>query len=90
MLVAFVGGFRAARIDADQLGAIALGLLGQAPEVQIAADRVAAPDQDQPALGKVFDLHTHLAAQGVRQAFGAGRGADGAVKLAGAELLEKA
>jgi len=42
VLVAFLGGFAAARIDADQLGAAPLGLLRIAPEVQVAGNRVAA------------------------------------------------
>ncbi len=52
VFVALVGGFALARVYAHQLGTIALGLLGVAPEVQVAANRVAAPDEDELGLGK--------------------------------------
>jgi hypothetical protein len=89
VLVALVGGLGAARVDAHQLRAGALGGLRVAPEMQVAADRVAAPDQDQPRLGEVLDAHADLAAEGHRQAFGAGRGADGAIELRGAQPVEE-
>ena len=44
-----------------------LGLLRQPPEVQVAGDRVAAPDQDQPRFGEELDLHADLAAQRLDQ-----------------------
>jgi hypothetical protein len=47
VLVALVGGFAAARVDAHQPGALAFGLLRVAPEVQVAANGVAAPDEDE-------------------------------------------
>ena len=90
MLVAFVGGFAFAGVNADELGAVALGFLGVAPEVQIAGDAVAAPDQDELALGKVFDMHAQLAAIGGGQRLAARAGADGAVQQTRAELVEKA
>lgn len=52
VLVAFVGRLALAGVNAHQLGAIALGLLGIAPEVQVAADGVAAPDDDELRFGK--------------------------------------
>ncbi len=80
VLVAFVGGFCLARVDAHQPRAVALGLLRKAPEMQVAGNRVAAPDQDQLCLRKKLHLHADLAAQRLRQAFAAGGGADGAVQ----------
>ena len=47
MLMALVGGFALAWVNANQLGALALGLIGIAPEMQVAGNRVAAPDQNQ-------------------------------------------
>ena len=47
VFMAFFSGFSLARVNADQSGAIAFGLLGITPEVQVAANRVAAPDDDE-------------------------------------------
>jgi hypothetical protein len=58
--------------------------------MQVAANRVAAPDQDELCLGKKLHLHAHLAAQRLHQGFGTGRRADGAVQLRGAQAVEKA
>ena len=90
VFVALVGGFAFARIDADQLGAGALGLLRVVPEVQVAGDRVAAPDQDQFRFGKKFNAHAELAAQRLCQRLGAGAGADGAVEQGSAQLVKEA
>ena len=59
VLVALLGGFAAPRVDGDQLRAASFGLLRKGPEVHAGGDRVAAPDQDQPALGKVLQVHAH-------------------------------
>ena len=80
VLVALVGGFGAARVDAHQLGTGTLGLLREGPEVQVRGDRVAAPDQDQPALGIVLEVHANLGPVGGGQRIAAGAGADGAVQ----------
>ena len=80
VFVAFFGRFAFARVDAHQARTVALGLLRDAPEVQIAAYRVAAPNEDQFGLGKVLHFHAQLAAEGVSQALGTGGGADGAVQ----------
>lgn len=90
VLVAFVGGFALARVYADQLGALALGFLRIAPEMQIAGNAVAAPDQDQLAFGKELHAHAQFAAIGSGKCLAAGAGADGAVQQAGAKLVEKA
>ena len=55
-----------------------------------AGDRVAAPDQDQPALGEELQVHADLAAVGGGQRLAAGAGADGAVQQAGTQLVEEA
>jgi hypothetical protein len=90
VFVALFGGFGLARVYAHQPCAIALGLLYVAPEVQIAADGVAAPDQDQFRLGKKLHLHAHFAAQRVHQALGTGRSADRAVQQRRAQGVEEA
>ena len=90
VFVALVGGFAAARVDADQARTVALGLLRQTPEVQVAADGVAAPDQDQLRFGEELHLHAELAAQGLHQCFTARRSADGALQVRGAEPVEEA
>ena len=88
--VALVGGLGAAGVDAPQLGAVALGLLREAPEVQVRRDRVAAPDDDEAAAREVFKVHAKLAAERGLQRGAAGRGADGAVEPRGAEAVEEA
>ena len=90
VFMALVGGFALAGVDAHQLGAIALGLLGVAPEVQVAANRIAAPDEDELGFGKELHLHAHLATQRLHQRFAAGGRADGAVQQRGAQVVEEA
>ena len=90
MFVAFVGGFALARIDANEPRAVAFGLLRKAPEMQVAADAVAAPDEDQFAFGIELHAHAELAAVGVRERFAACGGADRAVQKRCAELVKKA
>ena len=87
--MAFVSGFCFARVDADELGAIAFGGLGVAPKVQIAAYRVAAPNDDEFGLCKKLDLHADLATQGVGQALATGHGANRAMQPGGPQLVEK-
>ena len=88
--MALLGRLGPSRVDAPQLGAAALGLLREGPEVQVRRDRVAAPDDDQLALGVVLEMHADLAAVGHRQRLAAGAGADGAVEQRRAELVEEA
>ena len=90
MLVAFFGRQRAIRVDGDQGGAIALGLLRAHPEMQVRGDRVAAPDDDQFRVLELFQVRADAGAHRVAVAGGAGRGADGAVQQGGTELVEKA
>ena len=47
VLMAFLGGLALAGVDANQLGAVAFGSLHMAPEMQVAGNRIAAPDDDQ-------------------------------------------
>ncbi|MDT4834220.1 hypothetical protein FQZ97_678540 [compost metagenome] len=90
VLVALVGGFGLARVDAHQPRAGALGGLGVAPEVQVAGDGVAAPDEDELGLGEELDAHADLGAQRVDHGFAARHRADGAVQQRGAQLVEEA
>ena len=82
--MAFVGGFRFTGVDADEFGTVAFSGLGIAPKMQIAADGIAAPDDDELGLCKKLDFHADLATQGVGQAFAAGHGANRAVQFGGA------
>ena len=70
VFMAFVGGLGLARVDTHQPCAVAFGLLGVAPEVEVAGNRVAAPDQDQLCFGEMLHLHADLAAQRLHQPFG--------------------
>jgi hypothetical protein len=54
VLVAFVGGGRAAGIDGDQACAASFRFLRQAPEVQVGDDAVGAPEDDQPRIDDPF------------------------------------
>ena len=89
VLVALLGGFGPARVDAHQFGAGAFGLQGIGPEVQVRGDRVAAPDQDQPAVGVLLDMHAELAAIGGCQRVATGAGADRAVEQRGTETVKE-
>ena len=89
VFLALVGGLALARVYADELGALALGFLRIAPEMKIAGNAVAAPDQYQLAFGKELHTHAQLAAIGSGQRLAAGTGADGAIQQAGAQLVKK-
>ena len=69
VLVAFFGRLGAARVYADDACAIAFGGLHVAPEVHIAGNRVAAPDQDELGLRKKLHLGADLVAQSEGQCF---------------------
>ena len=58
--------------------------------MQVAADRIAAPDQDQLRFGEELDPHAELAAQRVAEGLAAGRRADRTVEQRCAELVEEA
>ena len=90
VFVAFVGGFGLARVDAHQLRAGAFGGLRMAPEMQVAADRIAAPDQDQLGLCEKLDPHADLAAERVDHRLAARGRADGAVEQRRAQLVKEA
>ena len=72
VFVAFFGSFAFAWVNANQLGTVTLGLLCIAPKVQVAADRVAAPDDDEFGLCKKLHPHADLAAQRLRHALTTG------------------
>ena len=80
VFVAFFGGFRIPGINAHQPRACALGLLHIAPKMQVAANRVAAPDDDEFGFGKKLHAHADLAAQRLGKAFPASRRANRAVQ----------
>jgi hypothetical protein len=90
VFVALVGRFGAARVDADDARAVSLGLLHLAPEMQVAGNRVAAPDQDQLRLGKELHFHADLAAKRLQQRLAAGSGANGAIQLRRTQPVEEA
>jgi hypothetical protein len=71
VFVTLVGRFALARVNANEFGTVAFGHLGVAPEMQVAGDGVAAPDDDQLGLGKKLHPHAHLGAQGVHQTLAA-------------------
>ena len=89
VFVALFGRFTPTGVDADQLGPLTLGLLRNAPKMQIAANRVAAPNHDELGFGIKLNLHADLVAQGLRQGFGPGRGANRAIQKRCAQLVEK-
>jgi hypothetical protein len=90
VFVALVGGFGAPRIDADQLRAEPFRLLRNRPEMQVRGNAVAAPDQDQPALLEVLDVHTDALAIGRLQRGSSGARANRAIEQRGAEAVEEA
>nr|GEU28155.1 hypothetical protein [Tanacetum cinerariifolium] len=89
VLVAFLGRERAVRVNRDQRGAVALGLLGAGPEMQVGGDGIAAPDDDQLGILELFHVGADRAADRVPVAGGAGRGAHGAVQQRRTELVEE-
>jgi hypothetical protein len=78
------------RVDDDHAGALFACLLHEGPEMQVASQRIAAPNQDQAGVGEIFGQHPFGGADGVEVAFEAGFGADCAGKLAGAHAVEEA
>ena len=90
VLVAFLGGFRLARVDADEARTLALGLLGVAPEMQSAGDGIASPDEDELGLGEELHLHPHLAPQRLRHGLAACGCADAAMQQRRAQAVEEA
>jgi hypothetical protein len=61
VLVALVGGRRAAGVDGDQAGTAPFRFLRQAPEVQVGDDAVASPDDDQPRIDDVLGVEADAA-----------------------------
>ena len=87
--IAFVGGLAAARVNAHQARAMAFGFLRDTPEMDVAGDGVAAPDDDQFGFGKETHLHAELAAQRVGKRVATGIRANGAVEFGRAQQIEK-
>lgn len=89
----FVGGLgsaRARRVDDKDARALFARGLHKRPQMQIARQRVATPDQDQARVGKIFRRHAFGRAEGVEIALEASFGADRARQPARAHALEKA
>ena len=79
MHMAFFSSLAVAGVNANELGAVAFGLLSTAPKVDVAGDGIAALNDNQFGFGKEFGLHAELATQGVHQALAPGRCANGSV-----------
>ena len=79
VLMALFGGLRAPWIDANELGPVAFGNLHIAPKMQVAGNRIAAPNQNQIRLCKKLNTHAHFATKGLRQPFSPGGSTNGAV-----------
>ena len=90
VLVTLLGRRAAIRVDGDQPRTAALGFLRARPEVQVRRDRVAAPDQDQPAVLVLLDVHPDRRADHGAPASLAGGSADRAVEQRRAETVEEA
>ena len=89
-LVGRAGGARTRRVDNDDAPALFARGLDEGPQVQVARQRVAAPDQDQPRVREVLRLNADGRADRVKVALEAGLRADRARQSAGAHLLEEA
>ena len=57
--------------------------------MQIARDRIAAPDDDELGFGEEFHLHAHFAAQRMRECLRPSGRANRAIELRCAQLVEK-
>ncbi len=89
VLVALFRGQRTVRIDRDQLGAVALGLLRATPQVQVRRDRIGAPEDDQACVLELLDVGAVARAERGAQRLAARGRADRAVEEAGAEPVEE-
>ena len=69
VFMAFFCRFTLTRVYANQFGAIAFGFLGDAPKMQIATNRITAPNDDEFRFSKKLHPHAHLGAEGVGQGF---------------------
>ena len=78
------------RIDRIKLRAIAAGFDDERPEVNVGAEDVGAPGNDELRVAELLRFDAVADAEGVGQAGDAGRGADGAVEPRGAEAMEEA
>jgi hypothetical protein len=90
VLVALFRRRAAIRIDRDELRTAPLRFLRAGPEMQVRSDRVAAPDQDQPAVDVLLDVHADRRADYRSPSGLAGGRADRAVEQRRAETMEEA
>ena len=89
VLVTLLGRCAPVGIDRDQLRAAALRFLRARPEMQVRDDRVAAPDQNQPAVLELLDVGPDRSADGRRPSRLACRRADRAVEQRRAKPMEE-
>src|ERR1035441_10514357 len=89
MLVAGRAGAVAVRVDGVHLRPMAPGFHDEGPQVDIGAENVRAPRQDQLRMPKLLRLRSVTHAQRLRQACGAGRRANGAVEPRGAQPVKE-
>ena len=90
VLVAFLRGRAAVRIDGDKPCAPPLCFLHPRPDVQVGRDRIAAPDDDESAVLELLAVHTDgRADDGIPADFAGGR-ADRPIEKRSAETVEEA
>ncbi len=90
MLVALGRRGAAVRVDRDEPRAAPLRFLRARPEVHVGRDRIAAPDQDQPAVLELLEVHAEGSADGRGPAGLAGGRTDRAVEQRRAQPMEEA
>ena len=90
VLVAGRAGAIAVRVDGVELRAVAPRFHDERPEVDVGAEDVRAPGEDQLGVAELLGLGAVAHAERLRQSHAAGRGTDGAVEPRGAEAVEEA
>src|SRR5205823_1231386 len=80
----------APRIDGVELRALTARFHDKWPQVDVRAEDVRAPGDDQPRVPKLLRLGTVLESESLDETLPAGRGADSTVQLRRAEAVEKA
>ena len=88
-LVAGLGRAGVGRVDRQHTCPLPARLLNKRPKMQVAGQRVAAPDQNQPGMGKLFGQHPLRSADGVQVPLKPRLRADRAGQLAGAQPMKK-
>ena len=78
------------RVDGVELRAVAPRLHDERPQVDVGAENVRAPGEDQLRVAELLGLGAVAHAQRLRQSRAAGRRADGAVEARRAQAVEEA